>query len=133
MISIVEKPFQKGYKFPIYPNEDQVVLLERTFGCCRYVYNKTLQIATEEYEVYRTEVNSCNVDKLLRPRVSGYDFVTKLPLYKVDPETAWLSEVSSIALQQALLNLGKSFQHFLKEKKGYPRFKKKREDINPFP
>ena len=47
------KSLQKGYKFPIYPTEEQKILIEKTFGCCRYVYNKALAEAQEEYEQYK--------------------------------------------------------------------------------
>ena len=43
-----------------------------------------------------------------------------------DPETPWLSDVSSVALQQTMLHLGGAFTRFFKEKRGYPKFKKKR-------
>lgn len=118
------KSFQKGYKFPIYPTEEQKVLLEKTFGCCRYVYNKALAEAKEEYEVYK-EVLEKRLVPAIKPNVSGYGFTLRLPSYKLNPDSLWLSEVSSVALQQSLLNLGNAFTRFFKEKKGYPKFKKK--------
>src|SRR5690606_3180175 len=61
-----------------------------------------------------------------KPNVSGYGFTLRLPIYKVNTDTPWLSEVSYVALQQSLINLGNAFTRFFKEKKGYPKFKKKR-------
>ena len=118
--------FQKGYKYRFYPTKDQIELLEKTFGCCRYVYNRALAESIQEYEEYKAFKSVLsNTSTLVKPKVSGFDFVNKLMVYKRDPETKWLKEVSSVALQQTMLNLGKAFSTFFKSKKGYPKFKKK--------
>jgi putative transposase len=122
-MSVSEHSFKKGFKYPIYPTEDQKILLEKTFGCCRYVYNKGLAEAIKAYEDYKL-ATKCNF-KVNKPKVSGYDFVNKLIVYKHDPETPWLKEVNSVALQQSMIHLGSAFTKFFKTKKGYPKFKSK--------
>ena len=120
-----QKLLKKGYKFRLYPTAEQRDLLERTFGCCRYVYNRALAEAREEYQKYLTLKESSSLVPLKKPDVSGYGFSAKLPQYKADPESSWLTEVSSVALVQSMLHLGTAFRRFFKEKKGYPHFKKK--------
>ena len=40
----------KAYKYRIYPNDEQKIQIAKTFGCCRFVYNKTLAYRKEVYE-----------------------------------------------------------------------------------
>ncbi len=119
MSETATKPFVKGFKYPIYPTDEQKLLFEKTFGCARYVYNRCLAEAKQEYEAYQLN------PELPKPRMSGYDFVNKLPAFKKDPESLWLNEVSAVALQQSVTHLGQAFTRFFKTKKGYPAFKKK--------
>ena len=118
-------PLKKGFKFPIYPTEDQKQLLERTFGCCRYVYNRALAEAEYEYNHYLAVSKANPNTPLTKPDVSGYGFIHKLGIFKADPMSSWLNEVSSVALQQTMLHLGSAFKTFFRERKGYPSFKKK--------
>ncbi len=116
------KPFVKGYKFRIYPNKSQIELLEKTFGCCRFVYNKALTEAKSEYQYYLAHQSIGNVPK---PTLTGFEFVKRLVSYKSNPETIWLNDVNSVALQQSMLHLGSAYAKFFKERKGYPKFKSK--------
>ena len=56
----------KGYKYRIYPNEEQVIQIEKTFGCCRFVYNQLLAKKTDLYKneqksMSKTDCNNyCN-------------------------------------------------------------------------
>lgn len=119
------KSFKKGFKFPIYPTAEQRELLEKTFGCCRYVYNRGLAEAKQEYEHYVTHREA--LAGIQPPRSTGYDFCAKLPSYKNDPDSLWLNDVNAVSLQQAMLHLGSAYSRFFRERKGYPRFKKKHE------
>lgn len=118
------KACQKGYKYRLYPTEEQKQLLEKTFGCTRYVWNHFLDKSIKDYEACKAD------DTLSKPDVSGHGFVIKLPVLKRQPETSWLNEVSSVALQQKLLDLEQAFQNFFgknrKKANGYPKFKSKR-------
>ena len=125
LMSTTQKPFVKGYKYRIYPTADQIELLNKTFGCVRYVYNKALAEAKLEYENYIALKNANTLIAPTVPKNTGYAFINKLTNYKSDPEALWLKEVDSVALQQSMLHLGSSFSKFFKERKGYPKFKSK--------
>lgn len=124
-MSKITKPFVKGYKFEIYPNKEQIELLEKTFGCCRFVWNKALAEAKQEHEFYIAHKDVNSIIPVLKPNVTGFGFVNKLTWYKANPEYQWLNEVNSVSLQQAMLHLGASYSEFFKKRKGYPKFKKK--------
>ena len=119
------KPLKKGYRFPIYPNETQRTQLEKTFGCCRYVYNRALGESRAAYATYNELLGKGVINPKDRPRTDGYYFATRLPVYKQDEESLWLNEVSSVALQQSMIHLGNAYTRFFRERKGFPRFKKK--------
>ena len=106
----------KAFKYRCYPTDDQKLLLERTFGCCRFVWNQCLAKAKTDYEYWLANPET------ERPSVNGYYFVKQIPLLKLS--NPFLNEVSAVALQQTLLNLGKAFQNLFRGK-GYPKFKSK--------
>lgn len=101
-----------AYKYRLYPNKDQKILLEKHFGCARFVYNQALK---EKSEKYRTKKESISINKL----------ILKLKDIKRDQEFEWLKEVNSQTLQSSLRNLDVAFQRFFKKKSRYPKFKKK--------
>ena len=111
----------KALKIRIYPNVQQEVLLNKTFGCTRFVYNSML------FE--RKEVYSKLKDK---PReLYEYKYKTEKQLKEEFP---FLKEVDSIALQQARMNLGVAYENFWRKckdpripssEKGFPKFKRK--------
>jgi len=107
----------KAYKFRLYPNEEQQILLSKHFGCVRYIYNWALN---SKIETYRTTKKTEN-------------FITlgnKLPDLK--QEFDWLKEVNSQSLQSALKNVDNAFKRFFKEKKGFPKFKSKKRRQDSF-
>lgn len=124
-MSETPKLLKKGFKFPIYPTTEQQDLINQTFGCCRYVWNKALGAAVHEYKQYLEMSKVTHQSRLIKPNVSGYGFANRLPAMRANPETPWLSNISSVALQQTMLHLGGAFTRFFKEKRGYPKFKKK--------
>lgn len=106
----------KMYKFRIYPNTAQEELIQRTFGCCRFVYNHFLHDRISAYKdnnIYRTYKQQ---SQLLTALKEEYD---------------WLKEPDKWALQNSLRNLDKAYQNFFRsvksgEKPGFPKFKSKR-------
>lgn len=107
----------KRYSYRAYPSTEQVEPLARAFGCARWVYNMGIEIK----EAYYKGTSKTFPDSELSKR---------LPVLKKTPDTAWLSEVSSIILQQSLADLTKGYKNFfsgIKKKKriGKPRFKKR--------
>ena len=100
---------QKAYKYRLYPNENQKVLLNKHFGCNRYVYNWALDLKINKYQ---------NEDVSL----TGYDLTNKLKDLK--QIYSWLKEINSQSLQQSIFNVDKSFKNFFNGY-GFPKFKSK--------
>lgn len=107
---------EKGYKFRIYPNKAQEELIQKTFGCCRFVYNYFL---AERIEKYREEGKAPS-----RFEQSG-------ELTSLKKELTWLNEPPMDALQSTLQDLENAYKKFflgLRNGKmvGYPKFKSKK-------
>lgn len=100
----------RGYTAKIYPNEAQAELLEKHFGCCRWVYNEMIKINQKKY--HRTGKH-----------LSGYDMSAYLP--KLKKQYPWLSEVNAASLQIVCHNLSEAYNRFFKKKSMYPKWKKK--------
>ena len=93
---------EKAYKFRIYPNKQQEELINKTFGCCRFVYNKYLAKKIELYENNKETYSykQCSSD-----------------LTNLKKELLWLKEVDSTSLQSSLKDLETAYKKFFKEKK----------------
>lgn len=104
---------EKAYKYRIYPNEKQKEIIAKTFGCCRFVYNKYL---AEKIELYKTEKKSITYVKCAKAMAELKD------------ELKWLTEVDSTALQSSLKDLDNAYKKFFKEHAGYPKFKSKKDN-----
>ena len=104
-----------SYEYRIYPNAAQREAIARTFGCCRFVYNRAIALRKDAYEA------GVKVPSI-------FDCIKMIPKWKADHETAWLKEADSMALQQSLRDLGKAYGNFFRApgKVGYPKFKSKR-------
>ena len=102
-----------AYKYRIYPTDDQKVLLAKTFGCCRFVYNWALNLKKTAYEE--------------RKETLGNVYLTNLMKSELKTEFEWLSEVNSQSLQSSLRNLDTAYANFFRDKKvGFPRFKSRK-------
>jgi putative transposase len=88
------------------------VLIEKHFGCSRYIYNFAL---SQRIELYEKE----------KKTISQYDLIKLIPNLKKQEETEWLKEVNSQSLQSAIINLDTAYTRFFKQKKGFPKFKSK--------
>ena len=93
----------KSYKYRIYPNKEQTELIEKHFGCVRWVYNYALNKKIEQYKKHKKHL-------------SRFDLQSDLPKLKQNEKTKWLSEVNSQSLQSSLEHLDKAFTRFFKEK-----------------
>ena len=104
----------KGIKFRAYPNKQQKNLIDRTFGCCRLIYNKGLAMRN---------------DAFADGRKVGYSqtSATLTDLKKQDG-FAFLKEVDSIALQQSLRDLDRGFKNFFEKRAKHPQFKSKHDN-----
>ena len=100
---------KRAYRYRCYPTPAQASVLARTFGCARFVYNWSLCLRSDAY-FQRHE------------RVSYAATSTALTLLKREPATAWLTEVSSVPVQQALRHLDRAFRNFFAGRAKYPAF-----------
>ena len=104
---------KRAYRYRFYPSPEQAELLGRTFGCVRKVYNLALEARTRAWAVDRRRITYA---------VSS----AWLTEWKRTQELAFLNEVSSVPLQQALRHLQAGFAAFWDERSRHPRFKSKR-------
>ena len=100
----------KSFKVRIYPTKEQQVLLEKTFGANRFIYNYFLNLKSKLYEFYKINLSYTNSSKVM----------TELKRQK-----PWLKQVDSVSLQQTLRDLYKAYQNFFRGRGKYPKFKKK--------
>lgn len=105
-----------SYKFRLYPTPAQEQQIQRTFGCCRYVWNHYL---AERKTVYELDGHTMNY----------YECSKDMTFLK--KELPWLREVDATALQSSIRDLDTGFQNFFRrvrrgEKPGYPKFKSKK-------
>lgn len=100
------------YKFRLYPNKEQRILLTKHFGCSRFLYNYFLARRKEEYLTTGRSNNFVRDCKEL----------TEL---KKEDEYIWLKEVNSQSLQQAIKNLDAAYGNFFEKRAKFPKFKNK--------
>ncbi|MFE4250084.1 RNA-guided endonuclease InsQ/TnpB family protein [Streptomyces sp. NPDC056910] len=103
---------KRAFKYRFYPTDAQAAELSRTFGCVRKVYNLALAARTEAWA--RQE------------RVNYNQSSAMLTAWKKTGELAYLNEVSSVPLQQALRHLQVAFTNFFGKRARYPRFKSRK-------
>ncbi|MFA6728331.1 MAG: RNA-guided endonuclease TnpB family protein [Prevotella sp.] len=106
-----------AYKVRLYPTKKQAELIDKTIGCCRYVYNHSLADRIDFYEKFKDNKDALNTYK--------YHTIKSLR-----DDLPWLKEVSSSAIRQSQLDLDKSYTNFFRrvkqgQKPGFPKFKKK--------
>lgn len=96
---------KKAFEIRLYPNREQRVFFNKTFGCCRFVYNKCLWLKSCLYEE------------------TYMSFDPKLKSFK--EEWPWLKEADSQGLANAYMDMKKAYQNFFDKKADYPKYKKK--------
>lgn len=119
----------KSLKIRLYPSEDQRTLLNKTFGCCRLLYNERLAEHIEWYNQNRD-----------LPRDQRSKFKGKLPKQLRKEKYEFLSEVIAEPLIQSQRNCEQAFSNFFKsasgerrgKKVGFPRFKSKKDHKDSF-
>jgi putative transposase len=108
-----ERVVRRAFKYRFYPSEQQAQELNRTFGCVRKVYNLGLEARIKAWYSEQR-------------RVTYVQSSAMLTVWKRDPELLFLSEVSSVPLQQSLRHLQGAFTNFWEKRAKYPTFKSKR-------
>lgn len=107
----------KAYKFRIYPNKEQEILIAKTIGCSRFVFNHFLAKWDNTYKETGKGLtyNSCSAQ-----------------LTQLKKELTWLKEVDSIAIQSSLKNLADAYSRFFKKQNNRPSFKSKKNPVQSY-
>lgn len=107
----------KAYRFRIYPNQKQKILINKTFGCARFVFNYFLAKWNNAYKETGKGLSyqSCSAQ-----------------LTKLKKEYTWLKEVDSIALQTSLKHLSDAYTRFFQKQNDRPRFKSKKNKVQSY-
>ena len=103
----------KAYKYRIYPNQQQAVTFEQHFGCVRFVYNWALALQNRYYKIFGKSLSRTQIQNQLVKKKKTAKF-------------AWLNEVNSQSLLNALLNVHTAFTNFFKGRAKFPQFKSKK-------
>lgn len=123
----------RALKLRIYPTHEQEVLINKTFGCCRQIYNTRLYEKCQFYEnVIKPETDKSKQKELWK--------LQKLSTEKeLKEKYEYMKEVSSAALQQARMDCEQSFKNFFNSIKGktnnkqkFPKFKSKKNNNNSY-
>lgn len=110
-------PVHKAYKFRLYPNKAQEILIAKTIGCSRFVFNHFLAKWQDAYKETGKGLtyNACSSQ-----------------LTQLKKELIWLKEVDSVAIQSSLKNLADSYSRFFKRQNKAPRFKSKKNAVQSY-
>ena len=103
----------KAYKYRLYPNIQQREQIQKTFGCCRFVYNQTLTYRKDLYETKKESMSKIDCNNYVN--------------HVLKKEYDWLKEVDKFTLTNSVYNMDSAYQKFFKEHSGYPKFKSKRD------
>ena len=107
----------KAYKFRIYPDSNQALLIVKTIGCSRFVFNYFLAERSSAYESQKKTLSYNNCSAMLT---------------QLKKELTWLKEVDSTALQSSLRFLDDSFKRFFSRQNDYPRFKSRKNPVQSY-
>ncbi len=103
----------KAYKYRIYPNGEQKVLIEKHFGCARFTYNWALALQQKYYDEHKKSLSRKEIQD---------QFVA----LKKQEQFSWLNEVNSQSLLSGLLHVYTAFGNFFKGRAKFPKFKSKK-------
>ena len=113
---------KRAYKIEINPTNEQKSKIHRTIGVSRFVYNFYIARNKEIYERKGKFISGMDFSKWL-----NNEYIPN------NQEVKWIKEVSSKATKQAIMNGDKAFRDFFKKSKGFPKFKKKKnQDVKAY-
>jgi len=107
----------KAFKYRIYPTKEQTEKINQHIGGCRFVYNWALENKIRYYETSKEKLSAYDLNYMLKG---------------LKDEHPWLKEVNSQSLQQTNKNMESAFTRFFREKKGFPKFKSKKNPVQSF-
>ena len=100
----------RAYKFRMYLTKEQQILINKTFGCTRFIYNYFLAKKQEQYKNTKTSASAYECCKEVKDLIKEYP---------------WLSKIDSCALRNAIFDLEDAFTNFYQKRGNYPNFKRK--------
>ncbi len=106
----------KSIKIRLYPNKNQSKQFNELLGCCRFVYNNCLNKKIESYKNDKTNENLTSLGKYF------HNELVKNPDYE------WLNKHNTKVLKQSIINMLEAYTNFFKHKKGFPKFKSKKDN-----
>jgi len=104
----------KAFKYRIYPNKQQQEQIQKTFGCCRFVYNQCLSFKINKYKEENISIGKFDLN----------NYCNQILKIKYD----WLKEVDKWALSNSIYNIDSAYQKFFKEHIGFPKYKSKKDN-----
>ena len=111
--------FHRGYKFQIYPNEEQKKQLDCFMHLFRYVYNWGLKKEEEVYELYKEGLSS-------KRFYNFYDLCELFTQERNDPNQKWLKDIPNTTARLALRNVINAYNKFFKKINRRPKIKTKK-------
>lgn len=100
-----------GFKYRIYPNDEQEIMLAKTFGCCRFVYNNTLSFRKETYDKEKKSMSKTDCNNRCNKELKK--------------EFEWLKEIDKFALTNAIYDMDSAYKNFFEGRAEFPKFKRK--------
>lgn len=101
----------KAYKYRLYPNKQQAEQIQKTFGCCRFVYNQCLSLKISKYKEENISMSKIDLNNYCNRELKK--------------KYEWLKDVDKWSLTNSIYNMDSAYQKFFKEHTGYPKFKNK--------
>lgn len=125
----------KSYKFRIYPNKSQQHQIDKTFGCCRFVFNYALAQQKKHEDMWYT-VEQMVQSGIFQTNNYKSKYFNKFESIKDIPQLKkhypFLKEVDSVALQSSIEFLAFGYDKYYKKESGHPRFKSKRNPVQSY-
>lgn len=126
---------KKAYKFRLYPNKEQQELIEKTFGCCRFVANFVIAQQKKEEDIWiRTnelvQLGFLSTNNYKSKFFNKYQSMKDIPQLK--KHYIWLKEVDSVALQTSVENVADAYARYYKKQNEKPKFKSKKNPVQSY-
>jgi putative transposase len=102
----------KAFKYRIYPNSEQVELINQHFGHARYIFNWSLALRQRYYRMFGKTLSKRHIQDRL--------------VWKKDQDKwSWLKDVNSQSLLASLMHMDTAYANFFRGNTAFPRFKSK--------